>query len=582
VREAPTWTAADLIAFTHHATKDVRAWAWRRLGLHHPAEAAREAPRGLADSSSTVVGRALGAVVKRPEGLAEALAAVKRRRDLPQGIRDRAARLLAGKREEEAPQDPIDVEIDRLASAPDELRRRAPELLASASNDDRMTALLALGRQPYRWATEALLARLDALLATDSYRLTWDTLAELGDPAALPAALRAWRPGDGRIATVVHLLHALAARISAPEPLPEALVRDVAEGEQRAEDLTSALAHGLDLAPRKGALRLDLRCTRCARAGEHLVGQAYIHPRMTRCREEGWDGVVLGRVVTCKHCGAEDEYELTPLAKAVLAMFEPPGKTASREERTATAVIFGEVRLWDGSSYRRPSAALRHLRVLAERAPDRGEGWRRLGNFNENLGRVEEAVGFWERAADDEEEMEACYSLTKYHADQGHLPEAFPWAEKTIARIHGARDDQPAELRREAAEAALRVLRAALPGSRAPLGLHAGWRDREGSRGKRVMVNASSVDLRQVRRWDRLVDLFASDAFVGAELTTELPEEPSTILARLLEGDGPIDAGSGGVIVGAPMEPLRVGPKPGRNDACTCGSGKKYKKCCGR
>ena len=28
--------------------------------------------------------------------------------------------------------------------------------------------------------------------------------------------------------------------------------------------------------------------------------------------------------------------------------------------------------------------------------------------------------------------------------------------------------------------------------------------------------------------------------------------------------------------------PVRTGPKVGRNDPCTCGSGKKYKKCCGR
>ncbi|MBI4702432.1 MAG: YchJ family protein [Deltaproteobacteria bacterium] len=27
--------------------------------------------------------------------------------------------------------------------------------------------------------------------------------------------------------------------------------------------------------------------------------------------------------------------------------------------------------------------------------------------------------------------------------------------------------------------------------------------------------------------------------------------------------------------------PVRVAPKPGRNDPCSCGSGKKYKKCCG-
>lgn len=29
------------------------------------------------------------------------------------------------------------------------------------------------------------------------------------------------------------------------------------------------------------------------------------------------------------------------------------------------------------------------------------------------------------------------------------------------------------------------------------------------------------------------------------------------------------------------QEPRQVGAKPGRNDPCPCGSGKKYKKCCG-
>ena len=29
-------------------------------------------------------------------------------------------------------------------------------------------------------------------------------------------------------------------------------------------------------------------------------------------------------------------------------------------------------------------------------------------------------------------------------------------------------------------------------------------------------------------------------------------------------------------------EPVRVGPKVGRNAPCPCGSGKKYKQCCGK
>jgi preprotein translocase subunit SecA len=32
----------------------------------------------------------------------------------------------------------------------------------------------------------------------------------------------------------------------------------------------------------------------------------------------------------------------------------------------------------------------------------------------------------------------------------------------------------------------------------------------------------------------------------------------------------------------APVEQARAGSTPGRNDPCPCGSGKKYKKCCGK
>jgi uncharacterized protein YecA (UPF0149 family) len=31
-----------------------------------------------------------------------------------------------------------------------------------------------------------------------------------------------------------------------------------------------------------------------------------------------------------------------------------------------------------------------------------------------------------------------------------------------------------------------------------------------------------------------------------------------------------------------PVDPITSGEKAGRNDPCPCGSGKKYKKCCGK
>ena len=33
--------------------------------------------------------------------------------------------------------------------------------------------------------------------------------------------------------------------------------------------------------------------------------------------------------------------------------------------------------------------------------------------------------------------------------------------------------------------------------------------------------------------------------------------------------------------MGPRVETLRKAPEPGRNDPCPCGSGKKFKKCCG-
>jgi len=32
----------------------------------------------------------------------------------------------------------------------------------------------------------------------------------------------------------------------------------------------------------------------------------------------------------------------------------------------------------------------------------------------------------------------------------------------------------------------------------------------------------------------------------------------------------------------APTEPIHSDQKPNRNDPCSCGSGKKYKQCCGK
>jgi len=575
MEEARIWTEPEIVAFTGHPSDDVRAWAWQQLVMHYPDEAGRRAAHGLSDRSRSVVGRALDAFAKRPTPEArKALEALGKRRDLPGGMRDRMSRLLRGAPERETIDDPHDLEIDRLAASPEELRERAPALLASASGDDRSVALFALSRQPYRWAATIVLERLVALVATESYRLAWEILYDLGDPRALQALIAEWRPGDRMLAMLIARIRRLAGE---PDALPPELVRDAEAQAKTVAELEEQLCRSVALSrlpPRP--LRLDLRCTRCSRVHEYDVEKAMIHPRPDHCVREGWDGVTLGRIIVCKRCGAEDAYELTTLAKATLYSLAEEARGGSVEERMASRVVVAEARLWDGTICRRPSEALRHLRALAARRPKHGEGWRRLGNLCEMYDRTEEAVAAWMRAALDKDEMEACYSLAKHHHERGDLQKAFELAREVIARLRSVKDASSTAARGAAVERALDIVRAALPLMREPIALMAVWAcELRGS--KELVMHMSSVDLRTVRRWDRLADLLMSDAFVSARLTPEMPQERFTQLSLLLESDARI----GGVIEAAPAAvPSR--PTVSRKGPCTCGSGKKYKRCCGQ
>jgi preprotein translocase subunit SecA len=56
-------------------------------------------------------------------------------------------------------------------------------------------------------------------------------------------------------------------------------------------------------------------------------------------------------------------------------------------------------------------------------------------------------------------------------------------------------------------------------------------------------------------------------------------------LVAAAPGSGPVMEGGGDYYdpsESVKQEPVKVGPKVGRNDPCPCGSGKKYKQCHGR
>jgi SWIM/SEC-C metal-binding protein len=78
--------------------------------------------------------------------------------------------------------------------------------------------------------------------------------------------------------------------------------------------------------------------------------------------------------------------------------------------------------------------------------------------------------------------------------------------------------------------------------------------------------NPAVVRVRTERRLKEVAALFKEKGWTS-KITLE-PDKPEDIadLERLLH----------------PPLPQRVEKKPGRNEPCACGSGKKYKNCCGR
>ena len=76
--------------------------------------------------------------------------------------------------------------------------------------------------------------------------------------------------------------------------------------------------------------------------------------------------------------------------------------------------------------------------------------------------------------------------------------------------------------------------------------------------------------------------IISSDDLVFEEtprkMTTLQGDETASLVSDIYSGQGtPAQRGAG-----APVQVRRSEPKVGRNDPCPCGSGKKYKKCCGR
>ncbi len=277
-------------------------------------------------------------------------------------------------------------------------------------------------------------------------------------------------------------------------------------------------------------LEVAWTCNRCSRKAKGAFAWACLAP--DRNADATWDGVVLSRIVTCKKCGAVDDYTLSPdsMMRFVAGMISRAagGKPLDR-------LRFEIFELWDGTRLRRPSQGLARLRQIVSEQPKSAEAHRRLGNLCERFGLIDEAVASWTRAVElDDGEVEASYSLTRHWGGPGRRAAlAFTFLRRSVQALPEAIRRDPEQ--RRYARAVASLLQEVVENTRAPIALMAGWTN--GERHGQAMVSMSSIDLRKVESFDRLADFLSSKAVIGLDLTGDLPEDEPTILQQLLAGE---------------------------------------------
>lgn len=357
---------------------------------------------------------------------------------------------------------------------------------------------------------------------------------------------------------------------------------------------------------------LSLRCGRCDKTFKLTPELVMMHSRPDEVHP-GWHGVLILPAVVCPGCGAEDDFSLARGAsfKLLGGLLRGMFGGAPGEARIAS----GEVKLWDGTVARSATHALAHLRSLTEQRPTEAEPWRRLGNFCLRCKRSDEAEKAFRQALDvDPDDVESRHSLIDLLIESSRVKEALPMLQRALAAVPVARWS-PVEMRREIALDVLQYLAELMDGTGQGLSLEVVWRcDRPGSEPTLVWSRAELL-----APWERLVEVLVSERTVQVQLGTLMPADRTSILRGILDGDDPIDEALGRYrpgqtvpsqvaglrprldahgLVPTPQDasesmsrsplpaastpaPISAAPRVGRNEPCPCGSGKKYKKCCG-
>ena len=307
--------------------------------------------------------------------------------------------------------------------------------------------------------------------------------------------------------------------------------------------------------------KLKLICGSCGKSGKYHVGRVLLDPHAMKKVSHPDDAVFdeavsYSGIFRCEHCGADGPWKTAKMTRTLLlAALAIPAN-----EPGELGVQFGRLQVFDGKVIKTGAAAEAYLKQKIEEQPENAFIWGRLGNFYEHAGLPDLAEAAFEKSVElDSREVESLYSLGFYRRDEGDLNAAADCFDAAIRHARTSQTVSPEKLE-QIVHSALEEL----------FDLY------QESRGQ--IPFPPKLDLPGEAWHTQLEDLRL--------LSLDLPsDEGFEILTSIyLKGEVPRhlrrDPGKQGTQTEHDGGTIRQGKRPGRNDPCPCGSGRKYKHCC--
>lgn len=418
--------------------------------------------------------------------------------------------------------------------------------------------LLILAEHPTEGAVQFLLEHFDEYMSQPFSNSLVDTIGEVASPHFLEPLAQEWREGEEAIRRTVWFL----AELNGMEG--DVAIQHIPRETKEGYDLSEALKDPAKMAEvlQNKQLSLPLRCTACKRTYRYHLERVYVGKRAK--------DVTIGQIVECKGCGLLETHEINDESISSLSLellrLSMLARLSEEDEPPNTPLIGQPLAITAaGKTFHSVSEAYHFLVKEGEREPDNAELHRRLGNILRNGLRPDLAMPHYQEALSlDPKEIDSVYSIADILVDQERYQEAVPYVE-TLATL--CRDPQ---LDEGSGRDIFRSL----------LDLVEEIKAKSGYSIELFLLSEGCPDIKQNAKVPEVLELLTLDPGKPGDFEAmyHLFRHGSLPKSRPVHrwGEPEVDSWQP-----ASAEPIRVN-KIGRNDTCPCGSGKKYKRCCGR